>query len=432
MKAKAIVLVLGLALLMSHSALADVPDEITYQGRLLYNGSPVTTATSVVFRLYQASSGGSAVWTETHGSVAPDSNGIYTIVLGETVAVPDDYDALWLELEVAGNTLTPRKKLTSAPFVLRAGELSDLYVSGNVGIGIDAPWAKVHLQDSVGTAYNASSVAGQLGGNTLLVENRYYTPDLNSFAQIALKVSGDSGASFARIVAMEPGQAQSDLAVVLRDSSAQKERLRIKGHTGNVGIGTTSPDSKLHVVSDAPLRLTRDVSGTMYGINTLIDSARFIFNGVGPSPASDILALRHDTGNVGIGTNTPGAKLHIVQTSGGSDGGIRWTDGSAELNMYGDASGHFHFDASSGFNLGLQANGGNVGVQNTLPNSPLQVGSIAASGSQYLQIDAEGAPPGASDCDEFAETGRMIFDYSYMRIWICGGTSGWRYVSTTQ
>ena len=73
------------------------------------------------------------------------------MVLGATATIPDDYDALWLELEVAGNTLTPRKQLTSAPFVLRAGELSELYVSGSVGIGTTGPNGKLQIENAVGS-----------------------------------------------------------------------------------------------------------------------------------------------------------------------------------------------------------------------------------------------------------------------------------------
>ena len=52
MKSKTMALALGMVLLLSASVLADVPDEITYQCRLLYNGNPVTSATSIIFRLY--------------------------------------------------------------------------------------------------------------------------------------------------------------------------------------------------------------------------------------------------------------------------------------------------------------------------------------------------------------------------------------------
>ena len=228
MKTKAIVLVLSLVLLMSLSAIADVPDEITYQGRLLYNGSPVIAATSVVFRLYQTSSGGSAIWTETHGSVTPDSNGIYTEILGVTTAIPDDYDALWLELVVAGNVLTPRKKLTSAPFVLRAGELPALYVSGNVGIGTTSVFGKLDVKAS-----------GTIG--------RFYTDTSASGLQIKSTQSSSSG------WLLDVRQSANS------DGSGGTQVFGVK-EDGRVGIGTTNPEYLFH--------LNRTGNGSMFKVTT--------------------------------------------------------------------------------------------------------------------------------------------------------------------
>ena len=130
MGAKAIVLALGICFLIATPALSDAPPNITYQGRLLENGSPVTTPTSVTFELFENQSGGSVLWTDTQ-SVTPNSDGIYTVALGSGASpLPTDYDTLWLQVTVAGTTLSPRQQLTSSPYALNVGTLPDLEVSG--------------------------------------------------------------------------------------------------------------------------------------------------------------------------------------------------------------------------------------------------------------------------------------------------------------
>ena len=115
--------------------------------------------------------------------------------------------------------------------------------NGNVGIGTASPQNdKLHVETDTSTVYDGNS--NQTGG---LFVNNIYHEALNTFSQIRLGVSGASGASNVRLVGIEPSQAASDFAIVLRNGSVWGEKLRIKGATGNVGIGTDSPSSRLHV-----------------------------------------------------------------------------------------------------------------------------------------------------------------------------------------
>ena len=313
---------------MSLSVIADVPDQITYQGRLLYNGSPVTSATSIVFRLYQTSSGGSAVWTETHGSVTPDSTGIYTVVLGSTVAIPDDYDALWIELVVAGNVLTPRKKLTSSPFVLRVGELPNLYVSGNVGIGTSSPLGTLHVVTS-GTPFTPDTAS-----DDLVVGSSDHTG-----------ISLQSGAaSSGRLVFAQSGDTEE--GGIVYDHNADKMRFdtnstanqMVIDSSGNVGIGTTSPYAPLHVMAsdasvggpDASTVLQIEKNGSAaITIRSPATAAGTLFFGDSVSATVGRVQYDHNTnklalwtsdnqrltidnsGNVGIGTTGPEEKLSV-------------------------------------------------------------------------------------------------------------------------
>ena len=131
----------------------------------------------------------------------------------------------------------------SMTFYTSAAPRMTILSSGNVGIGTTSPQNdKLHVETDTSTVYDGNS--NQTGG---LFVNNIYHEALNTFSQIRLGVSGASGASNVRLVGIEPSQAASDFAIVLRDGSVWGEKLRIKGATGYVGIGTPNPSKKLSV-----------------------------------------------------------------------------------------------------------------------------------------------------------------------------------------
>ena len=118
----------------------------------------------------------------------------------------------------------------------------------------------VTIEQDVSTVYDATT--NQTGG---LFVNNIYHEAVDTFSQLRLGVSGASGASSARIVAIEPSQAASDLAFCLRDGSGYNEVLRLKGPTQNVGIGTDSPSTRLEVSSSLTSGIKVTNSGTING-----------------------------------------------------------------------------------------------------------------------------------------------------------------------
>jgi hypothetical protein len=111
-----------LCLLMCMAAAqAAAPDTLGYQGRLTQSGAPVNGTVSVTFRLYNSASGGSVLWSEGQ-SVTP-ANGLYSVVLGQSVAFPAGLfsQPLWLGVTVGTDPeMTPRQALTAVPYSQRA------------------------------------------------------------------------------------------------------------------------------------------------------------------------------------------------------------------------------------------------------------------------------------------------------------------------
>ncbi|MBI2476555.1 hypothetical protein HYV72_00100 [Candidatus Uhrbacteria bacterium] len=143
-------------------AALDVPQIVSYQGRLTdSNRITVDDASySMYFALYTASSGGTCLWSagNTDSNTAtidcigetPDTavsvtvtDGVFTVLLGDTTAsqnaIPDDlFDdnaTVYLGVTIGSDAeMTPRKRVTSVPFALQAGDadlLDDLDSDNN-------------------------------------------------------------------------------------------------------------------------------------------------------------------------------------------------------------------------------------------------------------------------------------------------------------
>jgi hypothetical protein len=140
-------------------------------------------------------------------------------------------------------------------------------------------------------------------------------------------------------------------------STGGSERVRVDSD-GDVGIGTTSPDSKLHVAGS--FRQTGATAPFEWTVNS--GGADFLkLNAVG---YADNLFVANSVGNVGIGTNSPSERLQVA-------GSIRVTSNASNFNVLG---GQFDFATNatriSAYNstggiieLFTNLSGGNVAVR---------------------------------------------------------------------
>ncbi|MBN1824277.1 MAG: hypothetical protein JW803_08165 [Endomicrobiales bacterium] len=102
---------------------AEVPNEITYTGRLREYGQAASGTKTIRFTIYDASSGGNQKWTSGDVSVTV-TNGVFTQTLSPNV----DWrgGSFWIETIISGKVLSPREKLTTQVFALHSRTAEDV------------------------------------------------------------------------------------------------------------------------------------------------------------------------------------------------------------------------------------------------------------------------------------------------------------------
>ena len=196
--------------------------------------------------------------------------------------------------------------------------------NARVGIGTASPAAILDVTDADNTVFDATNAAGQRSlGSTAYVYNSSTTN--NSFSQVAFFNRSASGAT-SRIVAVTPAANESELAFVT-DDGTPAEAVRID-KSGNVGIGTETPDSVLHVVGTNAQTggLTFESSAGTAADRLAIYPAGNYGMAIKKLHASTVLNFYNSAGgyemvldsggNVGIGTATPGQLLDVNSGSG--------------------------------------------------------------------------------------------------------------------
>lgn len=297
------------------------------------------------------------------------------------------------------------------------------YFLGNVGVGITSPAAKLHAF-SAGTA-NVQEIVAVLGSTS---------------TRPVLQFSESTTGTITSGMSLEyNGNGSGDTNYMVINSVANVPRFVVMSG-GNVGIGTTSPTEKLEVTgnaildaSNANLKIKSGVTGTKGDIQWTFNTDSTVYASVGITYdnrntdgflidsgypitldyASNYIRFSNNgsekmrldaSGNLGIGTTSPGQKLHIsgnygvAATSGTTQNGLlrmhassgvgygETLDMGMHVGVTGPAS-HGWIQATNqgnlavNYNLALNPNGGNVGIGTTSPGYKLEVaGSVMTEG----------------------------------------------------
>lgn len=314
---KKISLAIGIGLLFLSSlspAFASVNKQINYQGKLTRpsDGQPVADGSyNVIFRIYDAASGGNCLWSARGDCGSPTaksvttSGGVFTTILGEAGDSAMDLD------------------FTSGSYYL------------GVQIGVDAEMTPRRVLTSVPQAINANSVNG------------------DGFINLSGTALG-SGICQGLLCLNPASSNATDTLLGIQNGSNPLFKVEADG---KVGIGTNAPNKSLHIKTATGTNAEMDIqSGSnnywaMYQDDTA-GSLRFWNDGI--STEKNALTLLNN-GNVGIGTTNPNAPLSISGPTGSFTPAMHIQTGKA---LYTNASstrfGALYLDASNGMGMIIQ------------------------------------------------------------------------------
>jgi hypothetical protein len=383
-----------------------------------------------VNNVFGSSGGTQGFWTKTTGLIYPNNN-YESIAIGGTAT---SSAKLYFEGTTGNASMSGQltlhnsgtnyiNTLNGQAISLRTSvggdtDLTDrLYIanSGNVGIGITEPGAKLHLSGT-GSDKILLKTTETATGKT----DHKASPSIDLTSNIW--VYPGSVATDKTITIQNEGVNNVDSAYVLSFSSTDVDPLfSVRGDTGTFGIGTNQPAQKFHIYSTSAGALSYAIQmqnassdtntgtgilfstegSTQYGkggiayIRTtsyargdlyfLQDSAA----DVGNAALSDSAMVIKNSGNVGIGTTAPVGKLEVSGTNTGKALAIFNESGTVNDIFTASASGTPKFTISNAGNITTTgtASFNSGGVQIEADSDVVAARFVDSVGSQAYFLD---------------------------------------------
>ncbi|MEZ4180028.1 MAG: hypothetical protein R3B41_00710 [Candidatus Doudnabacteria bacterium] len=440
----------GASVLVSSTANATTPLLINFQGKL----TAVSDGTNVAdgsydfeFKLYTASTGGTAVWTETYDQVSGSCqslsvvNGVFNTKLGSCNSLSGiDFSGGSMYLSVNfddgggyDGEMSPRKQLTSSAFALVANSVSgtgtiNTTVNSSTALTVAQSGSNYAFQVDTSTASSATGLkvtsAAAAGGAALAVissgTNENLTVDAKGSGTISLGATstgnillGGGVGSTGCTITNSSGNFACDGTIDLESGTildAQSDNsLRVSNSNGYIEIGPKNTGGA-HIYTD---------------LSQFIFNKQLTFTGdVGTIQSANGFALTLNSGTTGainLGTDNSAETISLATGAGVKTLTVGSTNTTSSTTIQ-SGSGNISLNTASG-TIELQDSTNITGVATI--SSILQVGSATATTYSRLGTGTTGhALDAANDLlvsDDLEVDGDAWFDGNLTVAGTCTG-----------
>lgn len=312
------------------SAAVGINHQINFQGKLVnLNGTNVTDGSySVVFSIYNVSTAGTALWTETQTVTV--TQGIFQVNLGSVTVLPGtidfNTDNIYLGIKVGADAeMTPRVTFTAVPQSFNSEKLGGLDKTG-------------FIQN--GTSQQAASNFNISGAGT--VGTSLTTPLLQSAAATGLNITGNAASTW----------------------STSAGNITLQAGGGTVSLGSTtalSSTGALTITGGSTLALTST------GANAIsLDSGT--------------------TGGINIGTNANAKTITLGNVTGATSVVIDCGTGACNFGVSATAHPTTVGSLTSTSTTTLQAGTGGLNIGTGGIANTIQIGTTTSAVIQTINI----------------------------------------------
>ena len=356
---------------------------------------------------------------------------------------------------------------SSSTLVIKTNYQPAITIDSNrwLGIGTTSPGARLDIVGSgLSTTFRLSNTEANATTKYGAIVGRHYTnAEQNVTGMLITSSSSITGGSVSIGGGISTTNAVNKIqfyTALNNTTLTGTERMRIT-QAGNVGIGTTNPQAQLNVVAGSTVRTWTPASGTSAIFESSNSSRAFVsivganqsellfgdagsqFSGrVRYNHSDNKLSLwangnQHvtvdNTGNVGIGTDNPGAKLEVygsspnilINNTAETDSGIVFTDAQAGTTQRAaikfnssDQKLKFFVNDEVAQRMVIDT-AGNVGIGATNPSYQLQLSTNSAakpSSSTWTVVSdervKENIKPYEKGLNEILQVNTKTFDYN--------------------